>query len=217
MGRNPGGPADADGRGRVSDDAASRRVGQLAAQLEAVLFTAAEPLTLGRLASVAGVPEAQVRRALAELAAHLDAHGHGVALSELAGGFQLLTRPEHAAAVSDLAAPRHSPLSRAALETLAIVAFKQPVTRAAIDEVRGVQSEGAIATLLERGLIGEGGRAEAPGRPILYITTRRFLEYFGLRALEELSIIDGQPALPSLGPGGPRVRRLIGSSPEADG
>ncbi len=184
-------------------------VGPVAARLEAVLFAAAEPLTLGRLAAVTGVPEAQARRALAELAAHLDAHGHGVALSELAGGYQLLTRPEYAEAVADLTAPRQSPLSRAALETLAIVAFKQPVTRASIDEVRGVQSDGAIATLLERGLIGEGGRADAPGRPILFVTTRRFLEHFGLRSLDELTLVDGQPTLPQPGPGTPRSRRLI--------
>lgn len=200
----------------MSNNPDPRMLGPVGARLEAVLFAAAEPLSLGRLAAVAGISEPQARRALAELAAHLDAHGHGVALSELAGGYQLLTRPEHSEAVADLAAPRQSPLSRAAMETLAIIAFKQPVTRAAIDEVRGVQSDGAITTLLERGLIGEGGRAEAPGRPILYVTTRRFLEHFGLRSLEELSLVDGQPALPTPGPGTPRVRRLIGGAGEAE-
>jgi segregation and condensation protein B len=181
----------------------------VAARLEAMLFAAAEPVPLARLAAAAGVTEAQARRALAELAAHLDAHGHGVALAELAGGLQLLTRPEHAEAVASLAAPRQPPLSRAALETLAIVAFRQPVTRAAIEELRGVHSEGAIASLLERGLIAEGGRAEAPGRPILYVTTRRFLEHFGLRSLDELKALDGVlPPEGGRGEAGPRPRRL---------
>ncbi len=171
-------------------------LGPLAARLEAMLFAASEPLGLSRLALAASAEPASVRRALAELAAHLAADGHGVELTELAGGFQLLTRAEHAAAVEALAAPRVTPLSRAALEVLAIVAFQQPVTRAAIDEIRGVHSEGALGTLVERGLIGEVGRAEAPGRPILFGTTRRFLEQFGLRSLEDFSRVAG----PDIGP-----------------
>jgi segregation and condensation protein B len=173
-------------------------LGHVASRVEALLFAAAEPVGLARLAAVAGFPEALVRRALAELAAHLDADGHGITLAETAGGLQLLTRPEHGDAVAALAAPRQPPLSRAALEALAIVAFRQPVTRAAVDELRGVHSEGALSTLLERGLIAEAGRAEAPGRPILYATTRRFLEHFGLRSLEELPRGGAAAPLPAL-------------------
>lgn len=189
----------------MTDGAAG--LGPVAALVEALLFAAAEPVGVGRLAAAAGMPEAQVRRALAELAAHLDADGHGVTLVEAGGGFQLLTRPQHAGAVAALAGPRHAPLSRAALETLAIVAFRQPVTRAAIDELRGVHSEGPLSTLLERGLICEAGRAEAPGRPILYATSRRFLEHFGLRSLDELRREGAAAALPAL-------QRLI---PDRDG
>ena len=165
-------------------------LGPLEARVEAVLFSSAEPVPLGRLAVACGVREAQIRQAIGQLRLHLDAHGHGVSLCELAGGFQLLTREEHAEAVTLLAAPRAHPLSRAALEVLAIVAFRQPVTRAAVDELRGVHSDGALATLVERGLVGEQGRADGPGRPILYATTRRFLEQFGLRSLEDLAELD---------------------------
>lgn len=161
-----------------------------------------------------GLGEAQARRGLAELAAHLDAHGHAVALVELGGGFQLLTRPEFGDAVAAFSSPRQPPLSRAALETLAIIAFRQPVTRAVIDELRGVHSEGAIATLLERGLIAEAGRAEAPGRPFLYVTTRRFLEHVGLRSLEELAALPGMaPLRPA--PAAPRPRPLLGAEDAA--
>lgn len=171
-------------------------VGPGAAQLEALLFAASEPLTLPRLAAAVGLPEKQVRADLLELASHLDAGGHGIALTEIAGGFQLLTRPEHAERIAALQAPRPAPLSKAALETLAIIAFRQPVTRAAVDELRGVHSEGALATLVDRGLVADAGRAEAPGRPFLYVTTRQFLEHCGLRSLEELaSLADLPPAV----------------------
>lgn len=180
-------------------------LGELAACLEAILFAAAEPLSGARLAAAVGVSEAQLRRALAELGAHLDAHGHAVFLAEIGGGFQLLTRSAYAETVAHFSAPRLPPLSRAALETLAIVAFRQPVTRAVIDELRGVHSEGAVATLLERGLIAEVGRVEAPGRPFLFGTTRRFLEHVGLRSLEELA---SAPGLARLLPERPRAARL---------
>jgi segregation and condensation protein B len=173
-----------------------RTLGGLAARLEALLFSAAEPVALERLARAAGAETAAVRAALRELSEHLDGHGHAVALTELAGGFQLLTRPEYAPVVAAGGAHRLPPLSRAALEVLAIVAFWQPVTRAAVDELRGVHSEGALATLLERGLVTDAGRAEAPGRPRLYITTQRFLEYFGLKSLDELAAAEGMPDVP---------------------
>lgn len=175
-------------------------LGPLEARLEAVLFSAAEPVPLPRLAAACGAREAQVRQAIGQLRLHLDAHGHGIALCELAGGFQLLTREEHVEAVTALAAPRAHPLSRAAMEVLAIIAFRQPITRAAVDELRGVHSDGALATLVERGLVTEQGRADGPGRPILYGTTRRFLEQFGLRSLDDLVELEarGEAGLPLL-------------------
>jgi segregation and condensation protein B len=158
----------------------------LAACLEALLFAAGEPVPAERLARAAGVEPAEVRRGLDELASHLAAGGHGVELRQVAGGFQLLTRPEHAAAVEACLQPRRAPLSRGALETLAVVAFRQPITRAAIEDIRGVRCDHALAVLVERGLVAAVGRADGPGRPILYGTTRRFLEHFGLPDLSAL-------------------------------
>jgi segregation and condensation protein B len=158
----------------------------LAARIEALLFAAAEPVTAAALAGAAGVSEAEVSLALSELASHLDAEGHGFSLAALAGGYQLLTRASHAEAVTALLQRRRPPLSRAALETLAVIVFRQPVTRAEIDDLRGVRSEGALLTLVERGLVAEVGRDPGPGRPLRYGTTRRFLEYFGLRDLRDL-------------------------------
>jgi segregation and condensation protein B len=161
-------------------------VSPLAARLEALLFAAAEPVALAALAAAAGASEAEVSLALSELASHLDQEGHGFSLEAVAGGYQLLTRPEYGTAVTALLQRRRPPLSRAALETLAVVVFRQPVTRAEIDDLRGVRSDGALMTLVERGLVAEVGRDPGPGRPARYGTTRRFLEYFGLRDLSDL-------------------------------
>lgn len=160
----------------------------LAARLEALLFAAGDPLGVRQLAGLCQAGEADVRSALGELGQGLE--GHGVELCSLAGGYQLRTRPDHAEAVALLLQPRRGQLSRPALETLAIVAFRQPITRAGIDELRGVHSESSLATLVERGLVQEAGRAETPGRPLLYATTRHFLEHFGLRSLTDLKTLD---------------------------
>lgn len=160
----------------------------LAARVEALLFAAGEPVTLRHLAQCCQATEAEARAALAELARGLE--GHGIELCAVAGGHQLRTRADYADAVAALLQPRRAQLSRPALETLAIIAFRQPITRAGVDELRGVHSESALATLLERGLVHEVGRAEAPGRPILYGTTHHFLEHFGLRSLSDLKAID---------------------------
>ena len=158
----------------------------LTARVEALLFAAAEPVSAAALAQAAGVSEAEVALALSELTSHLDQEVHGFALASLAGGYQLLTRQEHAPAVTALLQRRRPPLSRAALETLAVIVFRQPVTRAEIDDLRGVRSEGALLTLVERGLVAEVGRDPGPGRPLRYGTTRRFLDHFGLRDLTDL-------------------------------
>lgn len=154
--------------------------------VEALLFVAGEPLSVARIARILGVGEGVVREALAELAEACRAPGRGIELVEVAGGWQLVTRREYRRAVEELLQPRRQALSRAALETLAIVAYRQPVTRAEIEAIRGVQSEAGLRTLLERGLIREVGRKDAPGRPILYGTTPLFLQMFGLKDLSEL-------------------------------
>ncbi|MEW6488675.1 MAG: SMC-Scp complex subunit ScpB [Thermodesulfobacteriota bacterium] len=155
--------------------------------VEALLFASPEPLPLSRLAEVFapdGVEPDRVRDALGELEARCA--GRGVELREVAGGYQLRTRPELAPWLARLEAPRAVRFSRAALETLAIVAYRQPVTRAELEEVRGVDCGGVLKLLLDRGLARILGKKDVPGRPLLYGTTRKFLEAFGLSSLGEL-------------------------------
>ncbi|MDQ3950110.1 MAG: SMC-Scp complex subunit ScpB [Gemmatimonadota bacterium] len=134
---------------------------------------------------------AVVDAALNELREHYEADGHGVELAELAGGWQILTRAEYSEAIerAQLAA-RPQRLSAAALETLAIIAYRQPIGRAEIEEIRGVAVGGVLKSLHERGLIDVVGRSEGMGRPLLYGTTPLFLEHFALRHLEELPRAD---------------------------
>lgn len=157
------------------------------AALEAVLFAAPVPLSVSRLAEILKIDREQVRQALSELQADYGPD-RGIHLVEVAGGFQLRTRPEHAAQVSMLSLPRPAGLSRPALETLAIIAYRQPVTRAEIEAIRGVKADSVLETLLSRRLIREAGRREGPGRPVLFCTTREFLLYFGLKDLKELPL-----------------------------
>jgi segregation and condensation protein B len=156
--------------------------------LEAALFSASRPITVEEL--VALDPDAtlaDVRAALDELREHYDFDGHGVELMEMAGGFQLLTRPAHAAAIERAQfAVRASRLSAAMLETLAVIAYRQPVGRAEIEEIRGVSASGVLRTLQERGLIEVTGRSEGLGRPLLYGTTPLFLELLGMPDLQNL-------------------------------
>jgi segregation and condensation protein B len=156
--------------------------------LEAALFASARPVPLEELAALdPEVTTALVEDALNELREHYEADGHGVELAELAGGWQILTRAEYTEAIerAQLAA-RPQRLSAAALETLAIIAYRQPIGRAEIEEIRGVAVGGVLKSLHERGLIDVVGRAEGLGRPLLYGTTSLFLEHFALRHLEEL-------------------------------
>ena len=176
--------------------------------LEAALFAAPRPLTAEEL--VVLDPDATieaVRAALGQLKEHYDFDGHGVELAELAGGYQILSRPAYAAAIERAQLSSRPPrLTAAMLETLAVIAYKQPVGRAEIEEIRGVSASGVLRALQERGLIEVSGRSEAIGRPLLYATTPMFLELLGLQDLqdlprsEELSIAL-QPAKPeSIGP-----------------
>ncbi len=160
----------------------------LAGAVQALLFASSSPLSLDRLCSLTGAGPAEVRRALAEVAAHLEGAGApgGVTLQQLAGGWQLTTAPPYGEDVAALVRARAQPLSPAALETLAVVAYEQPVTRAGIEAVRGVKVDGVLGTLLDRDLIREAGRKNAPGRPVLYATTPEFLRVFGLSSLDDL-------------------------------
>ncbi|GBD33277.1 MAG: segregation and condensation protein B [Gemmatimonadales bacterium] len=160
----------------------------LARLVEAALFAADRPLKLDELEQVA--PDAgreSLLAAVQELRDHYQADEHGVELVELAEGFQILTRPEYAEALAQARiVNRPRKLSVAALETLAVIAYRQPVGRAEIEEIRGVAVDGVLRLLLERGLIEVVGRGEGIGRPLLYGTTPAFLELLGLSSLDEL-------------------------------
>ncbi len=152
--------------------------------LEALLFVAWEPAPVKRLAEALGLEPKFTQELLLELQ---EAYvGRGFQLVEIAGGWQFLTQPEAAPYIERLYKPRAQQLSKAALETLAIVAYRQPVTRAEIDNIRQVKSDAMLAKLMERTLVKEVGRLDAPGRPILYGTTQEFLAAFGLVSLQEL-------------------------------
>lgn len=156
--------------------------------LEAVLFSSDDPLTLAKLKDI--VPEAkpeEIREALAQLKADYDATGRAFALEEIAGGYQLLTRPQHADIIAKLRkAKADRKLSSAALETLAIIAYKQPIKRVDLEAIRGAASGELIRALMERNLVKIAGREDVPGSPLQYGTTKDFLDTFGLKALEDL-------------------------------
>jgi segregation and condensation protein B len=155
--------------------------------LESVLFAAGEPLSLVRLADVIpGPSRAELRAALAELMARAEHERRGIRLVEVANGYQFRTDPAYAEWVRRLFQQKPWRLTRATLETLAIVAYKQPITRAEIEAIRGVDVDGVLASLLSRKLVKIVGRKDVIGRPLLYGTTRQFLEVFGLRDLASL-------------------------------
>lgn len=160
--------------------------------LEALLFATSEPLSVPRLSAILKEHDsAEIRNALAALREAYDVENRAFSLDEIGGGFRLLTRPEFAEYVRRLQKVSNADrLSPAALETLAIVAYKQPVIKAEIDAIRGVKSEGTIQSLLRRHLVRVVGRADVLGRPLLYGTTRLFLDQFGLKSLDELPSLE---------------------------
>ena len=167
----------------------------LSVKLEAMLFVAAEPVATAQLAEALDVAASVVERGLNELDASLSSRG--LRLQRHAGRVQLTTAPELAELIERfLGLEATSHLSRAALETLAIIAYQQPVTRPQIDSIRGVNSDSMMKSLLNKGLILESGRADGPGRPILYSTTPEFLQHFGLNSILEM------PPLAPLAPPG---------------
>ena len=166
---------------RVSEELDRRGI------LEALLFVAEEPLPLGRLQEIlADEDPATTEASIRELALSLEEACHGLMVQEVAGGFRLATRPEANAWIQRLQQVKPTRLSRAALETLAIVAYKQPITKPEVEAVRGVAVDGVIRTLLERDLIRMLGRKAEAGRPIVYGTSQGFLEHFGLKELGDL-------------------------------
>ena len=155
--------------------------------LEAVLFAAASPVSYTRLSETMGLKTGVIHEICQDLAMDYERRGSGIRMQFQDGMVQLTTAPEASSAVETfLGLEATQKLSRAALETLTIIAYKQPVSRPAVDSIRGVNSEYIIRGLLSRGLIEETGRAETPGRPILYGTTQDFLLYFGLSSISDL-------------------------------
>jgi segregation and condensation protein B len=161
---------------------------QLMAVLEAVIYVAEEPLTLAQIAAALQQPVERVDAVLRQLIAELEKPGRGIAIREVAGGFKMATKAEHHEAVRSFVKSLKPPmkLSLPALETLAVIAYKQPVTVPEIMEIRGVKGGGVLKTLLDRKLIAEAGRKNVIGKPILYKTTRDFLIQFGLNDVNEL-------------------------------
>jgi len=164
--------------------------------LEALLFAADEPLSIARMREVLGGLDArQIRRLVAGLRQDYEREGRAFTIEEIAEGYQMLTRAEFASLIKELyGRTRRQALSPAALETLAIIAYKQPIKRTDIEDIRGVDSSAVLRTLLERRLIKIAGRDAGLGRPILYGTTKKFLEFFGLRNLGDLPKLEELPA-----------------------
>ncbi len=163
-------------------------------EIEALLFAADGPLTPARLKKIlVGSEISEIRAAVKELEAEYTQAGHAFTVVEFGGGWQIATRPEFSPNVEKmLKSRRFTRLSKAGLEVLAIIAYRQPITRLEVDEIRGVNSSGALSTLSERNLVTVVGRSQAVGNPLLYGTTREFLNHLGLKGLSQL------PDLPEL-------------------
>jgi len=168
--------------------------------VEALLFASDTPVEAARLQEVLDLESAAAARELVEtLRRRLDAEGRALQVVEAGGGFRLVTRPEIAPWLVKLARSRtRSRLSRPSLEALAIIGYRQPVSRPEVDAIRGVNSDAVLENLLERRLIRIAGRKESPGRPFLYETTREFLVAFGLRDLGDLPKVEGELVVPEL-------------------
>ena len=166
---------------------------RLVGALEAVLFAAGEPISVAELATVLQLERPQVWELLTTLQASYEAEARGLMLRETAGCFQLVTKPVHYSLLLGLGRRKEVKLTNAAMETLAIVAFKQPVTRAEMEAIRGVKVDGVLNTLLDLGLVAEAGRKKALGNPILYATTDKFLTVFGLSSLADLPSVEARP------------------------
>ena len=161
---------------------------------EALLFIAERPLTTAELGELAGIPALQAQAALADLAERLSEDRRGLRLQHHDGAWQLVTAPEVGARLAAYAAQEEGRLSPAAVEALAVVAYRQPCTRGDVERVRGVDSDYVIRSLLHRRLIVEVGRRDTPGRPVLFGTSFTFLERFGLTSIEDLPPLSSDAA-----------------------
>jgi len=171
----------------------------LSALVEAILFVSPEPITAAQISTLLELTPREVKNALEELESHYQ--GRGIRLQYHKKKIQITSAPEAAPILENmLELETTSTLSQAALETLSIVAYQQPITRPQIDSIRGVNSDGVLRTLLNKGLIDDVGRAEGPGRPILYSTTTEFLKHFGLSSYEELPPLDFEEIQPTPDP-----------------
>lgn len=161
---------------------------QLRAVLEAIIYVTDEPLSSAQIAAALEQPRERIEQLLDQLVAEYEKPEHGLTIREVAGGYRMGTRPEHHDAVRAFVRSLKPPLklSLPALETLAVIAYKQPITAPEIMEIRGVQGAGVLKTLLDRKLIATAGRKNVVGKPILYRTTREFMVHFGLKDLSEL-------------------------------
>ena len=167
--------------------------------VEALLFAAGEPLSIKRIAEILQTETETVERLIALLEEDYQSKNRGICIRRVAGGYQLVTKPDFDNLIRQLVSQQELKLSSAAMETLAIIAFKQPVTRSEIEAIRGVKVDGVVNTLLDVGLICEAGRKDSIGKPILYGTTELFLTTFGFYSLEDLPPLpDDLPILQSL-------------------
>jgi segregation and condensation protein B len=185
---NGNGALDSAGGAQVEPQEEDLKGTELIGVLEALLFVSTEPVPVSRLATVIGtVSKSEVEQALKALEQELAREGRGIQLVKLAGGYRLVTKSDYAPWLKRLdKAKAAQKLSRSALESLAIIAYKQPLVRAEIEDIRGVETSGVLRTLLERKLVRIVGRKEVPGRPIMYGTTKFFLEHFGLQDITQL-------------------------------
>ena len=168
---------------------------ELQAAAEAILFAAGEPLELSRLAQALEIEEESAEQVLLNLAASLDERGSGICLLKLGTKYQLSSRTEFAPQIRNvLEIKRNAPLSQAAFEVLAVIAYNQPVTKSFVEQVRGVDCGGVLSTLMAKNLVEERGRMELPGRPLLYGTTDQFLRCMHLSSLEELPQTETLPS-----------------------
>ncbi|MEW6109857.1 MAG: SMC-Scp complex subunit ScpB [Nitrospirota bacterium] len=155
--------------------------------IEALLFVSGEPVTLSALKNITDLSETEIKQMIEELILVYRQNNRGLLITEIASGYQMITNPVYAHWIKKFkGANTSNKLSVPALETLAIIAYKQPIIKAEVEQIRGVNSDGVIKTLLDRRLIKILGRKEVPGKPLLYGTTREFLQYFGLKDLTEL-------------------------------
>ena len=155
--------------------------------IEAILFAAGNAISIKDIAFASGISEKNTKGILSEMIDDYDKSSRGICIIEFNDKYQLCTKPQYGECIKRLVKDdTKQNLSQAALETLSIIAYKQPITKVEVDDIRGVRSDRAVSTLLECGLIKENGRLEAPGKPIIYVTTDNFLKYFGFKKLEEL-------------------------------